>query len=202
MFEEAFSAFGRGALVTTDAGVVAVEDLVPGMCVETAGQGLQPLLWIGSMSIYPTTTELHGIEPPRMVRIATEAFGHGRPIPDLVLGPFARLLYRNPRCRAVLGASEAFVPAEAFVDGLSVVSVTPIAPVRAYHLGFSGQQIVNANGMEVESYHPGPQFEARMDRRSLDLFLSLFPHAVGPEGFGPMETPRMTTYEFETLRDI
>lgn len=201
VFEEAFCAFGHGALVTTDRGVVAVEDLLPGMLVETASDGMQTLQWVGSMTLYPTSVEIHGMEPARLMRIAADSFGHSRPNPDLMLGPCARLLYRNARCRDALGTSEAFVPAEAFADGMSVIGITPVAPVRAYHLGFIGQHIVLANGIEVESYHPGPQFQARMDRKILDLFLSLFPYASGPDGFGPMTIPRMTSYEFETLSE-
>ncbi|WP_093362752.1 Hint domain-containing protein [Tropicimonas isoalkanivorans] len=201
-FEEAFSAFGRGALVSTPEGFVAVEDLVPGMQVETADNGLQTLLWVGSITMVPPAGDIDGVEAPRLTRISTEAFGPDRPLPDLILGPYARLLYKNVRCMDVLGTASAFVPAEAFRDGLSVIAVSPIAPVRVYHLGFAGQQTLRANGLDVESYHPGPQFGARMDRTTLQLFLSLFPHASGREGFGPMKIPRMTSYEFETLGEL
>lgn len=200
MFDEAFTAFGRGALVATDCGPVAVEDLVPGMRIETADQGPETLLWVGSTTLFATAAEQRG-DALQLTRIATEAFGPSRPSHDLILGPFARLLHRNARCLDRLGVPGAFVPAECFRDGLSVIGVTPIAPVRVFHLGFRGQQTVLANGLEIESYHPGPHFDTRMDRGSLEAFLGFFPHAATSRGFGPMKTPRLTRHEFETLGD-
>lgn len=201
VFEEAFSAFGRGALIATEFGAIAVEDLQPGIRIETATNGLMPLQWVGSMTLYPSSSGDRGSEPARLIRIATEAFGPDRPLPDLVIGSPARLLYRNAGCLSALGTAQAFVPADAFVDSLSVIEVTPVAPVRVFHLGLAGQQIVKANGLELESFHPGPQFQSRMDRNTLALYLSLFPHTEGPEGFGSLEVPRLSREEFEALHD-
>lgn len=201
VFEEAFSAFGRGALIATEFGAVAVEDLQPGIRIETATNGFQPLEWIGSMTLYPGNGEARSSEPARLIRIATEAFGPDRPLPDLVIGSPARLLYRNPGCLSAYGTAQAFVPADAFVDSLSVIQVTPVAPVRVFHLGLAGQQVVKANGLEIESFHPGPQIQSRMDRNTLALYLSLFPHTEGREGFGTLEIPRLSREEFEALHD-
>ncbi|MCO6381088.1 Hint domain-containing protein, partial [Oceanicola sp. 502str15] len=118
LFEEAFSALGRGALISTVDGLTAVEDILPGTLVETAN-GPKPLLWIGSMTVFPESGELAarapGREPQKMLRIATDAFGFGRPAPDLMLGPKARLLYRSAACTEAVGAEEAFAPARAFI---------------------------------------------------------------------------------------
>ncbi|PRY21826.1 Hint domain-containing protein [Aliiruegeria haliotis] len=200
VFEDAFAALARGTLISTVHGPVAVEDLLPGTLVDTVENGPQMLLWVGSMTVYPETAEVQGGEAARLTRLATDAFGLGRPMPDLMLGPRARVLYRNSRCVELLGTNQAFAPARGFVDGVSVIEVAPVSPVRVFHLGFRGQQILLANGMEVESYHPGSQIEAVMDRNSRDLFLSLFPHVSGLEDFGPMHTPRLTAFELENLR--
>jgi hypothetical protein len=202
VFEEAFAALGRGALVSTVQGPVAVEDLLPGMEIDTVDEGPQILMWIGAMTLVPGSDEAQGPvgDGARLLRLSADAFGQDRPSPDLVLGPRARLLYRHPRCREILGTSRAFAPARAFADGVSVVEVTPISPVRVFHLGFSGQQAFVANGMEVESQHPGLHAEAMMSPDMLELFLSLFPHVEGLEGFGPMPVPRLTAFELETMR--
>ena len=54
-FENAFNAFPRGTLITTDQGVCAIEDLRPGMKVVTQERGPQEVVWIGSMMIAATS---------------------------------------------------------------------------------------------------------------------------------------------------
>jgi len=203
LFEDAFSALGRGALVSTAEGHTAVEDLQPGAIVETAA-GPRPLLWIGSMTVFPESGDLSAIsqgrEPQRLMRLAADAFGFGRPGPDLMLGPRARLLYRNRNCLDLVGSDTAFAPARAFVDGVNVVEVTPVSPQRVWQLCFEGQQTYFANGIEVESFHPGLQAEALHDREMGALFLALFPHVTVLDGFGPMSLPRLTAFEIDNLR--
>src|SRR5688500_10080648 len=50
-FEDAFAAFARGTLFPTDAGLVAVEDLWPGMRIRVADGGFAPLTWRGSTMV-------------------------------------------------------------------------------------------------------------------------------------------------------
>lgn len=200
LFEDAFAALARGTLVATADGPIAVEDLLPGTMVETLSSGPQPLLWVGAMTVFPDRGDGSGSEAGGLTRLAADAFGIGRPAPDLVLGPRARVLYRSPGCRALIGASEAFAPARGFVDGDQAIQLTPVSPVRVYHLGFYGQQVIRANGMDVESYHPGPDPEAMMMPDMLEMFLGLFPHVDALSDFGPIDIPRLTAFELERLR--
>lgn len=199
VFEDAFGAFAHGTLISTTSGPVAVEDLDPGMKLETVGAGPQTLLWVGSMMVYPSMPDLDEDEA-RLTRITSETFGMGRPLPDLLLGHRARILFRHGRCLEAVGAPAAFAPASGFVDGDQVLRVAPPTPVRVYHLGLYGQHILRANGVEVESFHPGLQPEMMMDRETFLLFLSLFPHVKTPEDFGPMPTPRLTAFELDGMR--
>lgn len=199
-FEDAFAAFGRGTLIATTQGPVAVEDLLPGTMVETVADGPQPLLWSGSMMLFPDPSHGAGGEAARLTRFSSDALGPDRPAPDLMLGPRARLLYRHARCRDLLGSTEAFAPARAFTDGVSVVEVVPVSAVKVYHLAFGAQHAILANGIEVETYHPGPQPEATMSADMLAMFLTLFPHIETLRDFGPMTVPRLTAFELENLR--
>lgn len=96
VFENAHSAFGRGTLIATPNGNVAVEDLLPGDLFLTKHIGPRPLVWKGSMETRPD-----GIEPTApdraMTRISADSLGIGRPMPDLVLGPSAYLFRGCPR---------------------------------------------------------------------------------------------------------
>ncbi|MDP1668258.1 Hint domain-containing protein [Phaeovulum sp.] len=196
LFEEAFSALARGSLVATEAGPVAVEDLQPGMRALTAEGGSETITWIGSMTLYPGTT---GEGESTLTRITAEAFGANRPMPDLVLGPRARLLLRDARCRAVAGSDAAYVPARAFVDGVSVIELRPAVPVATYHLVLERQSSLRVMGMEVESYHPGTGIEAMVEPRMLALFVAFFPHLARLADFGTLAHPRLTRFEVERL---
>ncbi|MBC56392.1 MAG: hypothetical protein CL814_05600 [Confluentimicrobium sp.] len=198
-FEEAFAAFARGTLIATADGPVAVEDLIPGTMIETADNGPMPLLWVGSMMIFPSLPDV-AEDAVRLIRVTADSFGLARPAHDLVLGPRARVLFRHTGCKQMFGTRSAFAPARSYTDGVNMVSVRPAAPVRVYHLVLDGQQILLANGIEVESYHPGTPADVMVDLEMRELFLGLFPHVRNLSDFGPMHIPRLTEHEFEGMR--
>lgn len=201
LFEEAFSALARGSVVMTDAGPVAIEDVQPGMRALTADGRAELVTWVGSMMIYPGASGANSEEQTTLTRITAEAFGHGRPMPDLVLGPRARLCLRDPRLMRAAGVERAFVPARAFLDGVSVIEVTPVAPVTVYHLVLARQGALRVAGLEVESYHPGEGIEGMIEPRMLSLFAAQFPQIARLADFGPLDAPRLTRFEVESLWD-
>ncbi|WP_168173869.1 Hint domain-containing protein [Thioclava sp. DLFJ5-1] len=195
LFEEAFSALARGAVIATEEGPISVEDLVPGMRVLTADERVETITWKGSMTMFPAAKDVAA----RMIRVTAEAFGHGRPSQDLVLGPHARICLRDARLRGRLGIEAAYAPIAAFVDGVSVIEVTPISPVSAYHLVLEQHGSLKVGGMEVESFHPGEGFERMIDPRMAELFLALFPQMDKLREFGPIAAPRLTRFEVEEM---
>jgi len=210
LFEQAFSAVARGTLIATPQGPVAVEDLLPGTLLTTAEAEPEPLLWSGSITLYPAANSDTGgsapvpsAEPARLTRIMADSFGMARPIIDVVLGPHARVLRRDPRLRPVVGGSEAYVPVRALQDGDSVIEVAPSTPVTVHHLVLGRQVTLSASGIEIESFHPGMGFAEMMDPQMLALFLSLFPHlrerGMALDGFGAPSYPRLTKFEAEDL---
>jgi hypothetical protein len=86
VFEDAFSAFARGALIPTEHGPVAIEDLLPGDRIETVGGDFLPIKWIGSMQLDAQGTRAKGAAPECLYRLMADSFGYGRPAPDLLLG--------------------------------------------------------------------------------------------------------------------
>ena len=210
LFEEAFSALARGSVIATEEGPVAVEDLVPGMRVLTAEGRAEAVTWIGSMVIYPGAqgqgaqgqgTQEQGLAPERvtLTRITAEALGVGRPMSDLVLGPRARLCLRDPRLQRLTGLEAAYVPARAFVDGVSVIELTPAAPVTVYHVALARHGSLRVAGLEVEAFHPGEGVERMIDPRMLSLFAAQFQHLAKLADFGPPSHPRLTRFEVENL---
>lgn len=200
LFEEAFSALARGAVVATEDGPVAVEDLVPGMRALTAEGRVETITWIGSMVLYPGAGAEEG-EAVTLTRITSDALGVGRPSPDLLLGPRARISLRDARLRRATALEAAYVPARAFIDGVSVIEVTPVAPVTVYHVVLARQGSLRVAGLEVESYHPGEGLAEMVEPRMLSLFGALFPQIENLSDFGPLRHPRLTRFEVESLWD-
>jgi hypothetical protein len=194
-FEECFGALGRGAILQTDTGPRAVEDLWPGDRVQTASHGLQTLLWRGQMQIVPRSTQTRAAIGT-MIRITSEAMGLSRPATDLVLGPTARIAHRAPGTLRLTGDNTAFVPAIDFVDQTTVVALHPVAPVHAYQLGFADHCRISVNGVEVESLHPGLPHRLNLRHDMAALLMTLFPHKAALSDFGPLLHPRIA------LRDL
>jgi len=196
-FENAFSAIARGTIIATEEGPTAIEDLVPGIKVETRDAGFQPLMWIGTTTISPNLPLAH--MPARLFRIPVDSFGPSRPMPDLMLAPHARLLHRSPKMREMFSYDSALTNITAFEDGSSVIRVAPASPVNVYHLAFRDHQILRANGLEIESYHPGPNLTRQLGGDSLRLFMSFFPHLENLSDFGPLIAPRLSAQQYEDL---
>lgn len=199
VFDSAFTALARGTLLMTEAGPMAVEDLMPGIRVETRDSGMRPLMWRGATVIQPKVIE--GAPAACLYRIPMDAFGPQRPSPDLVLGPSARLVHRGAALTEIVGSDSALVPLQVFEDGFNVIRVTPASPVRVFHIGFARHHIVAVNGLEIETVHPGPETLARIGTEAARLYVSLFPHLESLSAFGPLALPRLSREAASALHD-
>ena len=190
-FEQAFSGFARGAILRTKMGPCAIEDVLPGDEIETA-TGWATLKWKGAMLIVPGA----GQDMP-LIRVGAESLGFTRPQIDVVLGPNARMLHRSPGIKRLTGQAAAFALARESCDGVSIVETRPVSPVQVFHLGFDQHEVLNVGGLEVESYHPGPEVFATMRGDLLDLFMSMFPHKSDVSDFGKLTLPRISLKDLD-----
>lgn len=191
VFEKAFGAFTHGVLIQTTEGPVAVEDLIPGMHLECANGCTSRLMWKGSIMVVPNAPTLND-EPDRLYRVMPDAFGLGRPVQDQTFGPHVRRLDRDPKIRASLGTERALVPLAALADGNSVIEVTPMSPTRVYHLACEDHATILAAGLEVETYHPGPETPLSLSEEMMAHFLRFFPYTRSLRDFGRLSAPRLT----------
>ena len=185
LLDTAHAAFARGALVSTPRGPVAVEDMSPGDMIVTVAGGAVPVVWIGSVTFRPDRS---GNGAP-LTRVMADAFGLGRPLADLVMGPGARLLSRPRQLRARLGAD----------DGFHAIRMVSRQPVTFYHLALRRHAMIVMNGLETESFHPGAGFERGHDAATLRQIMSAFPHLSEPRDFGPLAQMRLPLDAPESL---
>ncbi|MGR3462988.1 MAG: Hint domain-containing protein [Roseovarius sp.] len=198
VLDAAHAAFAHGALVSTSRGPVAVEDLVPGNMIVTAAGGAVPVVWIGSVTIGPDRS-VESVAGTPLTRVMADAFGLGRPLADLVMGPGARLLSRPRRLRARIGADGVLSPVHAMADGVHAIRMVSRQPVTFYHLALRRHAVIVVNGLETESFHPGAGFERGYDDATLRQIMAVFPHIPEPRDFGPLAQMRLPLDAPETL---
>ncbi|WP_372837839.1 Hint domain-containing protein [Phaeovulum sp.] len=191
--------FTHGTLIHTPSGTRPVETLRPGDRVLTRDDGAQEIIWTGGRRI--SGARLHVMPEYRPVRFRAGAFGIGRPDGDLLVSPQHRMLVRGSAARALFNETEVLVSARDLVNGGSVRIEHGLREVQYVHLMFERHQILRANGLETESFHPGAttlEMIAPEDRAGL---LSLMPNlAVDTASYGGYARRRLGAAETAILR--
>ena len=196
-FDQAFAAFAKGTIFKSKSGFLAVEDLQPGDWLSTSPGTYAQVTWIGSAVF--SQSDLG--EQISLTRIMADSFGVDRPDSFVSFGPAARIQQTPPDLRGSTVAARLMTPASRFLDGVNVIEAVPPSPVRLFHLGLKNHTALIANGMLVESYHPGPSPVSHMSQTLRTAFLALFPHVKDLSDFGPMlfaRAPEDTPLTHET----
>lgn len=166
--------FARGTLIATPEGATAVEDLVPGDAVLTRDTGVQPLAWIGSVTLRLRAGET--AQPAGALRVVSGGFGPLLPEPDLVLHESAHILM--PQAAEDGRRGSVLVPLADLADDHSVFRLRPPGPIEFFNLAFETHQIICANGLAVESFHPARVLGAAPSS-SRETLARLFPYLDG-----------------------
>ena len=199
-FEDSFAAVARGALLATPNGPRAIEDILPGDTITTSKEGPQIVQWVGAMMMLPISSDTKNPSRP-LIRIAADSLGLNRPMPDLVLGPSARLLHHLPAVSEMYGTPACLAPPSGLIDGDAILEIRPVSPIKLFQIMVPIHDTMIVNGVEIETHHPGPQIEAALSYDMLALYLSMFPDKRCVEDFGPMMAhPRLTEDQLRMAR--
>ena len=144
--------FAADTLIETPTGARPVDQFQPGDMVQTADNGAQPVLWVGQSRI--SGIALRRFAQLRPVRVGAGALGQGKPVDDLLVSPGHRLLVQGARARALFNTTEVLVAARDLVDGTSIRRDLALHGVTYVHLMLEDHQILFANGVPSESFHP------------------------------------------------
>jgi len=197
--EDICACFGRGTLIATTTGQTAIEDLRPGDHVKTKDNGAIRLRWIASCDFGgpDTTSDATGFA----IRIKAGALGDHRPVQDLVVSPRFRVLTNHTASAVLFGSAETLAPARDLTDDQTIMQIRPPADMRFYNLMFDSHQIIQANGLETESYHPGNYGFTAMSLEMLHHLRQIFPHLDGNlSGFGQTVRPILKRLEADASR--
>lgn len=198
LFENAFTAFCRGSLVETDVGPVAIEDLLPGDRVITQDGSAQEVVWKGSTVLVPGRPDARG-RTHQLIRIMADAFGMQRPMSGVLAGPAARLLATPGHLRRMMEGQPILTPACEFLDGMNVIETAPPTPVELFHICLRRHAVINVDGLQFETYHPGVNALRVMSHAMRSVYLNLFAHVEKLTDFGPQILPRAGEGEIDAI---
>lgn len=160
--DDAFVCFTAGSMVDTDRGPVRVEDLAPGARVQTRDNGWQHLRWTGRRT-------LAGVGSAAPVRLPPSGPTGGGGL----VSPLHRVLVEGWRAELWFGEAEILVAARR----LGVPE--PRARVTYVHLLFDRHEIIRADGIWSESFHPTAHALSRVGAAQRREVLALFPQLGG-----------------------
>jgi hypothetical protein len=183
--------FVAGTLIATPDGDRCAEALQPGDMVITKDEGAQPLRWVGSRCVTAT-----GDFAP--IHIRANTLGQHR---DLLVSPLHRVLIKDNLAELLFGEAEVLVAARDLLNDHSITRVEG-GDVTYVHLLFDRHQVVFSEGLETESFLPGPQTATSFEADVVEEIYSIFPELDPETGAGYPTAARRTLkrYEAELLR--
>ena len=171
---EVVPCFVAGVRIDTARGQVRIEEIDVGDLVLTLDDGYQPVRWHGARDVSSSGALA-------AVQIPAGAFGdHGA----LAVSPQHRLHFSGWKAELYCGETEVLVKAVHLVRSGRLRQDQSGATITYHHLLFDRHQIIRAEGLWSESYHPGPTTLVGHDSETRAELLTLFPELETDPDFG------------------
>ncbi|MFX4298319.1 MULTISPECIES: Hint domain-containing protein [Roseobacteraceae] len=126
-----------GTILLTADGEIPVEYLSPGDRIISRNAGLVTLKAISTTRIKSAA-----------VAIAAGSLGQTRPETNVILPAAQQVLVRDWRAKALVGASQAVLPAGCLIDGEFITDLG-VRNLSLIQLGFDAPHVVYADGLEL-----------------------------------------------------
>jgi len=190
--------FTPGTRIRTPDGDRPVEELREGDRVLTKDDGAQEILWTGGRRM--TGARLYAMPELRPVRISTGALGIERPDQEFLVSPQHRMLVRGRAALALFNTPEVLVAAKDLVNGSTIRVDATVREVRYIHLLLDRHQVVWANGVETESFHPASASMSTLSDADRARLTEGFPNlAADPIRYGPYARRTLSSSEAAIL---
>jgi len=185
--EMEITCFTPGTLIETPRGSRAIESLQVGDKVKTLDNGAQPVRWIGRRKVA-------GRFDFAPIRLLPGAIGNVR---EMRVSPQHRFLIRDWRAELLSGEPEVLIAAKHLVNA-DTVHVAPCAEVEYIHLCFARHEVIFAEGVATESFHPGDYILGR-DRALIAELTTLFPELARARPDAVWDTARPVLKRHEAV---
>lgn len=191
--------FTPGTRIDTPDGPRLIEDLREGDCVSTKDNGAQEIQWIGSRQM--TGARLFAMPHLRPVRIGMGALGIDKPEEELLVSPEHRLLIQGAVARDLFNTPEILVAAKDLINGSTITADVQLPKVTYIHLMLPRHEVLRANGVETESFHPANTALSTLDETDRRRLLERFPDLeYDPHIYGGYARRNLTASEAAILR--
>lgn len=190
--------FTPGTRISTPQGSQLVETLREGDLVLTKDSGPQEIRWAGRRRV--SGARLFAMPALRPVRIRAGALGIERPDQELIVSPDHRMLIKGAAARDLFNTPEVLVSARDLINGSTVVVDKLMNEVTYVHLLLDTHQILWANGVESDSFHPGNSDLHSLSDQDRDRLLRACPNvACGTTGYGEFARRNLSKAEAAIL---
>lgn len=191
--------FAQDTAIATPNGPRAVQDLGENDMVLTKDNGAQPICWTGNRRI--TGARMYAMPHLRPIRIRSGALGDDRPDSDLIVSPLHRVLLQGQSAELLYQEPEVLVAARDLLNDRSIAIDYTLRTVTYVHLMLESHQILFANGVECESFHPADTSLDVLDPVQKDRLLEIYP-SVGfdPQSYGAHARRNLNASEAAVLQ--
>lgn len=191
--------FTPGTMIMCENGPKAVEQIIEGDRIQTKDNGCQEVLWHGMRRI--TGARLFAMPNLAPVRLMAGALDDGIPDAGLLVSPDHRMMVRGSVAQDLFNTNEVLVAAKDLVNGGSIQVDRNVHRVNYHHLMLPAHEIVMANGVETESFHPASAALATMgEADKVGMFKNMPELADDPQAFGGFARRILTQSEAAILK--
>ncbi len=191
--------FTPGTTILTDTGPRLVESLREGDKVQTKDNGCQEILWIGTRRV--SGARLFAMPHYAPIRMSAGALYEGVPDEGLLVSPDHRMVLKGPQARALFNAEEVLVTARDLINDHSVYVDRSVREVVYYHMLLPQHEVVFANRVETESFHPASAALSHLDASDRSRLFERLPELGGdPQVYGAFARRVLSASEVAILR--
>ncbi|NRA98313.1 MAG: Hint domain-containing protein [Rhodobacteraceae bacterium] len=190
--------FTPGTVLRTSAGPKPVETLREGDKVLTKDDGPQEILWMGSRRM--SGARLYAMPELRPIRFKAGALDQDRPEDDLLVSPRHKVLLKGQLATALFGTPEVFVAAQDLINDRTIMVDHSVKSLTYVHLMLPRHQVVWANGVETESFHPASTALETIQPDQRARLAEIMPEIeADPSTYGDAARRQLTAQEAELL---
>lgn len=191
--------FTPGTYILTETGPRLIDDLHPGDRIQTKDNGPQQILWRGSRRM--TGARLYAMPHLRPIHFRSGALGIGRPDQELWVSPQHRMVVRGRATNELFSCPEVLVSAEDLVNDATITVDWGMRDVTYIHLMLEYHNVIFANGLETESFHPSNTVLEAIEPEQRAGLLHLFPTVEhNPDSYGAYARRNLSGAEAAILR--
>ncbi len=190
--------FTPGTYIATPTGDRLVEELAAGDLVITRDHGLQAIRWVGRKDI--SGARLHSNPQIHPIEIKKDALGPEHPCRDMMVSPQHRIVIDDIQASKMYGSRQVLVPAKSLTPN-SGITVANIKQTTYIHILFDHHEIIFANGIATESFHPNKMIVNGLERAIQEEIYQIFPNlrTSTTAGYGPTALPALSVTEGQLL---